>query len=65
MRLQTLLSQGFKVFTVVTVAFHFNIDIDECTGDPCNNGGTCVDGQNEYVCHCKPGYNGTNCETGR
>jgi hypothetical protein len=38
------------------------IDIDECASNPCQNGGTCVDGVNSYTCQCQPGYEGTNCE---
>ena len=38
------------------------IDIDECEGDPCQNGGTCVDGVAEYTCLCQLGYTGHNCE---
>ena len=32
--------------------------------NPCDNGGTCTDGINEYNCACVPGYIGTDCETG-
>ena len=39
-------------------------DIDECAPIPCQNGGTCSDGVNGYICTCDAGYEGTNCETG-
>ena len=42
---------------------HFS-DIDECLADPCQNGGVCVDGVNEYSCDCLDGYSGVHCETG-
>ena len=42
-------------------------DINECAprgdfGNPCLNGGTCLDGINEYICICEPGWTGINCE---
>jgi len=37
-------------------------DIDECSSDPCENGGTCHDGVNSYSCSCAPGFIGRNCE---
>ena len=39
------------------------IDIDDCSTNPCQNGGTCADGVNEYTCTCVTGYNGDNCQT--
>jgi hypothetical protein len=36
---------------------------DECTSNPCQNGGTCVDSINSYTCTCASGYSGTLCET--
>ena len=39
-------------------------DVNECGSNPCENGGTCDDGMNEYRCHCVEGYIGANCETG-
>ena len=43
---------------------NFSSDIDECASSPCQNGGTCLDEVNMYVCSCPSGFNGTNCETG-
>ena len=39
-----------------------SLDIDDCAKSPCQNGGTCVDGVNEYSCTCAAGYTGTNCK---
>ena len=43
---------------------YFVSDVDECNSNPCENGGTCIDGINEYSCQCVAGYTGANCETG-
>ena len=40
-----------------------DVDIDECSPDPCQNGGTCTDGINSYNCSCIVGYTGNSCET--
>ena len=39
-------------------------DIDECEMDPCQNGGNCTDGINEYTCKCADGWEGDDCELG-
>ena len=39
-------------------------DIDECSSNPCRNGGLCIDLINSYQCVCQPGYNGINCKIG-
>ena len=41
----------------------FFADIDKCSPNPCQNGGTCTDGFNNYTCACVPGYNGVNCSS--
>ena len=40
-------------------------DIDECVSAPCQNGGTCTDHVNSYLCQCAPGYSGLQCQTGK
>ena len=37
-------------------------DIDDCANIPCQNGGSCDDGVNQFTCQCVPGFTGTNCE---
>lgn len=43
-------------------------DIDDCLGNPCENGGKCIDDVNDYKCDCSDTigdtrYTGKNCET--
>lgn len=39
-------------------------EIDECSSNPCQHGGTCSDKLNDYYCSCPSGYSGKNCEVG-
>lgn len=39
-------------------------DIDDCQSNPCQNGGTCIDEINSFVCLCLPSYGGATCEKG-
>ena len=36
-------------------------DIDDCASNPCQNGGTCVDGVNRYTCSCSAEFSSDNC----
>ncbi|KAM4689065.1 cubilin [Discoglossus pictus] len=38
-------------------------NINECSSNPCQNGGICTDGVNSYSCNCTNGWTGFHCET--
>ena len=38
------------------------VDVDECSSNPCKNGGRCQDKVNGYVCQCSSGYEGNACQ---
>ncbi len=46
----------------LTVCWDGEIATDECAPNPCQNGGTCTDGDNSYTCACPAGWEGANCE---
>lgn len=37
-------------------------DLDDCSSNPCLNGGSCIDRINAYNCTCSENYIGKNCE---
>ncbi|XP_074532339.1 fibulin-7 [Halichoeres trimaculatus] len=37
-------------------------DISECASNPCQNGGTCVEGANQYKCTCPQNWSGSHCQ---
>lgn len=38
-----------------------NVEIDECSSNPCRNGGTCVDEENGFHCQCPEGFHEPYC----
>ena len=40
-------------------------DINNCVNHTCENGGSCVDGVNNYSCNCLVGFTGYHCEIGK
>ena len=40
----------------------FTQDGDECSPNPCQNGGTCIDGCASYTCSCLSSYRGDRCQ---
>ena len=39
------------------------LNIDDCVGVVCQNGGTCNDEIDDFTCSCTPGYSGKLCDT--
>ncbi|CDW53220.1 EGF domain containing protein [Trichuris trichiura] len=37
-------------------------EMNECSSNPCRNGGSCIDKIASFLCQCKPGYTGITCQ---
>ena len=38
-----------------------DVNVNDCSTNPCQNGGTCTDGVNGFVCQCPSGWTGDTC----
>ena len=52
-------------FDVISKYLIVSSDIDECDSSPCENGGTCTDQANGYICGCVAGFTGVTCQTSK
>lgn len=53
---------SLSLLTSLHISLYF-VDIRPCSSQPCLNGGTCVEGTNQYKCNCPPEWRGTNCQS--
>ena len=51
------------IIFIYSYSFLFTPDIDECNPNPCQNGGTCIDGVDSHTCTCAAEYTDTDCQT--
>ncbi|KYO41332.1 coagulation factor VII [Alligator mississippiensis] len=54
----------FQDHTRTMQFWHIYTDSNQCDPNPCQNGGTCFDEAQDYVCFCPKNYEGKNCEKG-
>ncbi|XP_072049424.1 uncharacterized protein [Amphiura filiformis] len=52
-------SMGSCTFTITVTS---SPDINRCINNPCRNGGTCINGGNQFSCLCVAGYTGSTCQ---
>ena len=53
---------GLKTNLLTNNGFRSHLETDECQSNPCQNGGTCVDGVYSFTCSCPSSFAGPRCE---
>ncbi|XP_051698638.1 fibulin-7 isoform X3 [Oryctolagus cuniculus] len=68
---ETRFAEGIRSMKSRLAALHSSVskvapdappDVSDCASQPCQNGGTCVEGANQYRCVCPPGRTGSRCQ---
>ncbi|KAH8370982.1 hypothetical protein KR093_005865, partial [Drosophila rubida] len=54
--------QRAQVVGNILTTLESNLQHDECTSNPCKNGGTCHDAYKSFQCVCPPNWQGVTCE---
>ena len=49
---------------LITLGNTCDININDCSPDPCENGGTCTDLVNDFSCACASGFTGKDIKLG-
>ena len=60
----TELTHSLAISLKALVDYDVKLIIDECSPNPCQNGGICTDRVGTYSCNFPPEYTGRSCETG-
>ena len=47
---------------VLLIVIFIDAEIAFCYSNPCNNGGSCVEGHGTYTCICRKGFKGNTCD---
>ncbi|XP_033867167.3 coagulation factor VII-like isoform X2 [Acipenser ruthenus] len=56
-------SEIFRVSDNLESFWRIYSDGNQCDSGPCQNGAACVDQVQSYICYCREGYEGRNCQS--
>lgn len=56
-----VIAYNFITSKTFFISYHFQIDHDHCTPNPCENGAPCFNTPVDYYCHCSQDWQGKNC----
>lgn len=62
LRRRTVSKIGWVRLVVIVDYCSCQYEIDECESNPCQNGGTCIDGLASFYCNCTEDFVGDQCE---